>query len=164
MEMLLWWENGGQFEFVSWPAPLKRERAAAFSVSITTITNEIRGSIKIPDLWLHISIFWCLFARRREKKKIIFWCCERYIPAPLSWSPGAKLTPELWLVESLLDQLWICPFVYLPLYSLPLSFVCVLSQSNRTKGRSPGVNMLQPFRFTGPAFRIIRKPRNESKL
>lgn len=103
---------------------------------------------------------WCLFARQRDDI-LMLW--EIYTRSTFMVTRG-KLTPELWLVESLVDQLWICPFVCLPLYSLPLSFVCALSQSNRTKGRSPGVNMLQPFRFTRPAFRIIRKPRNESKL
>lgn len=79
---------------------------------------------------------------------------------------GGKLAPELItelrLVESLVDPLRVCPSPSLP-PSHP-SFVCVLPQSNRTKGRSPGASTLQPFRFTRPAFRIIRKARNESKL
>lgn len=157
--MLLWWGDGGQREFVSRPERFKKENQLLLSEFLSD--QRIHQNTGCLITYQH---FWCLFARQRERKKMIFWCCERYIPAPLSWSPGGKLTPELWLVESLVDQLWICPFVCLPLYSLPLSFVCALSQSNRTKGRSPGVNMLQPFRFTRPAFRIIRKPRNESKL
>lgn len=56
---------------------------------------------------------------------------------------GGKLAPELitelWLVESLVDPLRVCPSPSLP------SFVCVLSQSNRAKGRSPGDSTLSLF-------------------
>lgn len=157
MEMLLWWGNGGQFEFVSWPARFKKRTGCCFNAFFCVCFYHY---YKKRDQRIHQNTgslityqhFWCLFARHREKEKIRFWCCERYIPAPLSWSPGGKLTPELWLVESLVDQLWICPFVCLPLYSLPLSFVCVLSQSNRTKGRSPGVNMSSLFDLPGLPF------------
>lgn len=175
--MLLLWGNGGQFAFVSsanssWSclARFKKRTAAAlmhFSSSIDTIWNKITGSGKTLDLWLHISISdVCLLTcfHTEEETEIIFWCWLQILnPATFTLTWGvlevSEQKAELWLAESLVDLLRMYPFLlsfYFPLFvsslfSLPL-FLCVLSQSTGPKGQSPGLNMLQPFRFNRPAF------------
>lgn len=118
---------------------LKRELAAAFSVSfcvsITTIRNEIRGSIKIPDLRLHISISdVCLLDTEREKRSY-FDVVRDIIPAPLSWSPGGNslLSSDLWKVWWISSESGLL-YASLFILSPSLLFVCSRSQTGLRAG------------------------------
>lgn len=121
--MLLWWGDGGQREFVSRPERFKKENQLLLSVFLSD--QRIHQNTGCLITYQH---FWCLFARQRERKKMIFWCCERYIPAPLSWSPGGNslLSSDLWKVWWISSE---SVLLYASLFILSHSLLFVRSRS-----------------------------------